>query len=47
VIDNRTRAWEYPVFLIGASVVQALLGDGRLALSNRFNAHPQLQGVHA
>ena len=35
-----------PVFLIAASLVQALLGDGRLALSSRVNL-PQLQGVHA
>lgn len=30
--------WEYPVFLIAASLVQALLGDGRYALANRLRA---------
>lgn len=29
--------WEYPVFLILASVIVALLGDGRYALSARQN----------
>jgi putative oxidoreductase len=47
VFSAQNGGWEYPVFLIAASLVQALLGDGRLALSNRFNALPQLQGVHA
>ncbi len=32
--------WEYPVFLVIAAVVQALLGDGALALSNRFATRP-------
>ena len=30
--------WEYPVFLMVASVVQALLGGGRYALANRLPA---------
>ena len=30
--------WEYPVFLIAASIVLALLGDGRYALANTFAA---------
>jgi putative oxidoreductase len=32
--------WEYPVFLVLAAVVQALLGDGAFALSNRFATRP-------
>jgi putative oxidoreductase len=48
VFSGQNGGWEYPVFLIAASLVQALLGDGRLALSNRFNTLSlQLQGVHA
>ncbi len=38
--------WEYPAFLIVVSLVQALLGDGRLALSNLFNSR-KLQGAYA
>ncbi|MEW5889020.1 MAG: DoxX family protein [Pseudomonadota bacterium] len=30
--------WEYPVFLIAAALVQALLGDGALALARRAPA---------
>ena len=30
--------WEYPVFLVAASLVEALLGDGRYALANRLPA---------
>jgi len=32
--------WEYPVFLVVAAVVQALLGDGAYALGNRFVRSP-------
>ena len=32
--------WEYPVFLVIAAVVQALLGDGAFALSKRFAPRP-------
>jgi putative oxidoreductase len=32
--------WEYPVFLVIAAVVQALLGDGAFALSNRIASQP-------
>jgi putative oxidoreductase len=46
VFSGQNGGWEYPVFLIAASLVQALLGDGRLSLSNRFNIL-QLQGAHA
>jgi putative oxidoreductase len=36
--------WEYPVFLIVASIVQALLGDGRYAVANLVPAR-KLQAV--
>jgi putative oxidoreductase len=32
VFSAPNGGWEYPVFLVVASVVQALLGDGALAL---------------
>ena len=32
VFSNTNGGWEYPVFLIAASLVHTLLGDGRLAL---------------
>jgi putative oxidoreductase len=38
VFSAQNGGWEYPVFLIAASVVQALLGDGRFALGNRVPA---------
>ena len=38
VFSNPNGGWEYPVFLIAASLVVALLGDGRYALANRFAA---------
>jgi putative oxidoreductase len=34
VFSAPNGGWEYPVFLIVASLVQALLGDGRFALAN-------------
>jgi putative oxidoreductase len=34
VFSNANGGWEYPVFLIVASIVVALLGDGRFALIN-------------
>ncbi len=36
VFSAQNGGWEYPVFLIAASLVQALLGDGRYALGNRI-----------
>ena len=39
--------WEYPVFLIAASLVQALLGDGRYALANRIPAFNLRVATHA
>ena len=38
VFNAQNGGWEYPVFLIAASLVQALLGDGRYALANRLPA---------
>jgi putative oxidoreductase len=38
--------WEYPAFLAAAAAVQALLGDGRFALSNLINAR-KMQGAYA
>jgi putative oxidoreductase len=38
LVARRTAAGRYPVFLIAASFMQALLGDGRYALANRFPA---------
>jgi putative oxidoreductase len=38
VFNAPNGGWEYPVFLIAASLVQALLGDGRYALANRLRA---------
>lgn len=32
VFSNADGGWEYPLFLIAASIAHALLGDGRLAL---------------
>jgi putative oxidoreductase len=43
VFSAPNGGWEYPVFLIAASLVQALLGDGRLQLLKARN----LQGDHA
>jgi len=34
MFSNANGGWEYPVFLIVASVVQALIGDGALALKS-------------
>ena len=46
VFSAANGGWEYPVFLIAASLVQALLGDGRYAVSNLINAR-KLQGAYA
>jgi putative oxidoreductase len=46
VFSAQNGGWEYPVFLIVASVVQALLGDGRYALGNIVRV-PNLQGAIA
>lgn len=36
VFNAPNGGWEYPAFLAAAALVQALLGDGRYALSNLF-----------
>lgn len=38
VFSAPNGGWEYPVFLIAASLVQALLGDGAYALGERVRA---------
>lgn len=35
IFSNANGGWEYPVFLMIASVVQALIGDGVFALKSR------------
>lgn len=35
IFSNANGGWEYPVFLMIASVVHALIGDGALALKSR------------
>jgi putative oxidoreductase len=35
IFSNASGGWEYPVFLIVASLVHALIGDGALALKSR------------
>lgn len=48
VFSAKGGGWEYPVFLIAASFVQGLLGDGKYAASGLFRtrAHNS-QGVYA
>jgi putative oxidoreductase len=46
VFSAANGGWEYPVFLIAASVVAALLGDGRYALSNLYQTRKP-QGAYA
>lgn len=46
VFSGANGGWEYPVFLIAVSLVQALLGDGAYALSRFFNTR-KLQGAYA
>jgi len=46
VFSGVNGGWEYPVFLIAVSLVQALLGDGAFAVSRVFPAstlQPKLQ----
>jgi putative oxidoreductase len=46
VFSAQNGGWEYPVFLIIVSFIQALLGDGRYALGNLVRAR-NLQGAYA
>jgi len=45
VFSAPNGGWEYPVFLIAASIVQALLGDGAYALGERVRTSRNLQPV--
>jgi len=36
LFSNQGGGWEYPAFLLAASVAQVLLGDGAFALRNAF-----------
>jgi putative oxidoreductase len=45
VFSAPNGGWEYPVFLIIACLVQALLGDGRFALANVLPASDLRVGV--
>jgi putative oxidoreductase len=46
VFSAANGGWEYPVFLIAASVAAALLGEGRYALSNLYDTRKP-QGAYA
>ena len=46
VFSAANGGWEYPVFLIAASVAAALLGDGRYALSKLYETRKP-QGAYA
>jgi putative oxidoreductase len=46
VFSAQNGGWEYPAFLIVASLVQAVLGDGRYALSGILTSR-KLQGAYA
>jgi putative oxidoreductase len=46
VFSAPNGGWEYPLFLIVASLVQALLGDGRYAISRILDTR-KLQGAYA
>ena len=46
VFSAPNGGWEYPLFLIVASFVQAMLGDGRYALANLFKVRSP-QGAYA
>ena len=47
IFSNANGGWEYPVFLIVTSVVQALIGDGALALKSRPLPFAALQPVRS
>ena len=46
VFTAKGGGWEYPVFLVIASIVQSLLGDGAFALA-RYKPPRQLAAAHA
>jgi putative oxidoreductase len=45
VFSSPNGGWEYPLYLLVLSAVQALLGDGAYALSPRKADRPQLQAA--
>ncbi|MDO9412005.1 MAG: DoxX family protein [Pseudolabrys sp.] len=47
VFSYPNGGWEYPAFLIVASGVQALLGDGAYALSRVFGGNARLATAHS
>jgi putative oxidoreductase len=47
IFSSANGGWEYPVFLIVTSVVQALIGDGALALKSRPLPFAALQPVRS
>jgi putative oxidoreductase len=46
VFSAPNGGWEYPLFLAFAAAAQALLGDGRFAISSLLNTR-KLQGAYA
>jgi putative oxidoreductase len=46
LFTSANGGWEYPAFLAVAAVVQALLGDGKFAVSSLFS-NPKPQGAYA
>lgn len=47
VFTNSNGGWEYVVFLVGASIAQAFLGDGAFALRLRRRSLPNDQSIAA
>jgi putative oxidoreductase len=43
VFSAQGGGWEYPAFLAATAIAQALLGDGKFALSSLFGRAPQLR----
>jgi putative oxidoreductase len=43
VFSAQGGGWEYPAFLAATAIAQALLGDGKFALSGLFGRAPQLR----
>lgn len=43
LFTNPQGGWEFPAFLVVGALVVALLGDGALALGNRFNTSTTFQ----
>jgi putative oxidoreductase len=45
VFSAPNGGWEYPAFLTLVAAAQALLGDGKYALSNLFGGAPALRAA--